>query len=417
MMFIKEILAQTIRNILAHRLRSLLTMFGIAWGIAAVILMIAIGDGFKLGYYEQLKVLGKDIAIIWGGRTTRQVGGQRAGRDIRLTYDDVLAIERECPLVKHVTPELSRSLHARSPYNSGVFAVHGVAPIYQEIRSMRLAGGRFMNRADFQEARTVCVIGDDVRKQLFADRRAVGSEIRIEGIPFLVIGQLQHKEQNNSYGGLDDEKIFIPYTTMIKHFPDPRPSVPPRYVSNIVLVPISADRHEAAIRQMKTVLGRLHGFDPDDEGALWIWDTVESAQMVASIFDSMQLFLGFIAVVTLSLGGVGVMNIMLVSVAERTREIGLKKAIGATRRRILWDFFIESLTLTFLSGTVGVLFAWGASALVNRLPLPAYFAGLPITRTTAVTAFLILTAVGILSGLYPARRAAHLTPVEALRTE
>ncbi|RMG43980.1 MAG: hypothetical protein D6723_20000, partial [Acidobacteria bacterium] len=228
MMFVKEILAQTIRNILAHKLRSLLTMFGIAWGIASVILMIAIGDGFKLGYYEQLKVLGKDIAIIWGGRTTHQVGGQRAGRNIRLTYDDVLAIERECHLVKHVTPELNRSLHAKSPYNSGVFAVHGVAPIYQEIRSMKLAGGRFMNRADFREARTVCVIGDEVRKQLFADRQAVGSEIRIEGIPFLVIGRLQHKEQNNSYSGLDDEKIFIPYTTMIKHFPDPRPLVPQR---------------------------------------------------------------------------------------------------------------------------------------------------------------------------------------------
>jgi putative ABC transport system permease protein len=281
---------------------------------------------------------------------------------------------------------------------------------------MELGEGRPINEADFTEVRNVAVIGDDVKKQLFAERRTVGSEIRISGIPFLIIGELKHKDQNNGYNGLDGRKILIPYTTMAKNFPDPR-FTDNGYLSDIVMVPVSADVHEDAVRQVKNVLARLHGFDPTDEGALWVWDTVESARLVGSIFDSMQLFLGFVAVVTLSLGGVGVMNIMLVSIAERTREIGLKKAIGATRRRILLDFFLESLTLTMTSGFVGLLFAWGVSSLVNRLPMPAYFSGLPITRTTAAIAFLTLTAVGILSGIYPARRASKLSPVEALRYE
>ncbi|HWP59624.1 MAG TPA: ABC transporter permease [Candidatus Acidoferrales bacterium] len=416
MIRIREIAVQTVRNILAHKLRSFLTMFGIAWGIASVVLMIAIGDGFKVGYREQLKTLGTDIVIIWGGRTTEQVGDQRAGRPVRLTYEDVLAIQRECYLIKHVTPELTRSLEVKSAHNAGVFTVDGVAPIFQEIRSQVVAEGRLLNEADFQQARAVCVIGDEVKKQLFADRRAVGEQIRIADIPFLIVGELQHKDQNSTYNDLDGRKVLIPYTTMARHFPLPRADAP-NQVSNIIVVPRSAEQHDDAIRQVRKTLGRRHGFAVSDEGALWMWDTVEDVRLVGSIFEAMQLFLGFIAVVTLSLGGVGVMNIMLVSVAERTREIGVKKAIGATRRRILLDFFLESLALSLTSGLIGLAFAWSVSALVARMPLPAFFAGFPITRSTAVIAFLTLVAVGIASAIYPARRASLLSPVEALRYE
>ena len=414
-----EIIAEAINNIRAHKLRSVLTMFGIAWGIASVVFMISIGEGLKLGYRHQLKALGTDIAVIWSGRTSNQAGDQRAGKNIWLDYNDVTAIEAECYLVKHTAPEMVRRLESKSDYNAGVFMIDGIAPIYQEIRSMELSEGRHLNDSDFLEARTVCIIGDEVRKQLFGERRAVGEQIQIRAVTFTVIGELEHKDQNtfNAYNGLDDTKLLIPYTTMSKYYPDPRPFLTNSYVGNIVIVPVSPEMHEEALWQVKRLLGRRHGFEPGDEGALLVYDSVENARLVISIFETMQMFLGFIAVVTLSLGGVGVMNIMLVSVAERTREIGLKKAIGATRRRILVDFFIESLALTLSSGITGLIFAWFICSMVNQMPLPSIFAGLPLTPSTAFIAFLTLSAIGLFAGIYPARRASMLTPVEALRYE
>jgi len=415
--FAGEILAQTCRNIWAHKLRSLLTMFGISWGIASIVFMIAIGEGFKLGYRNMLYSLGTDVVIFWAGRTSSQAGGQRAGRDIRFTYDDASAIRRECYSVRHVTAELSGSQPIRSRFNSGIFSTHGIDPIYQQIRSMNLARGRLISDADMSETRAVCVLGDEVKKQLFAEREAVGARVFIQDVPFTVIGELTRKDQNNSYNGLDGNKVLIPYSVMARYFPDPRRFIGPGHIDNIILVPASAEDHLKAVRQVRRVLGRRHGFDPKDEGALWCWDTVQTAQMVAQIYDSMELFLGFMAFVTLGLGGIGVMNIMLVSVAERTREIGVKKAIGATPGRIQFEFFLESIVLTMVSGVAGLALAWGICSVVSRLPLPTLFAGLPVTPATAMIAFSTLVAVGVLAAAYPARRASLLTPVEALRYE
>lgn len=417
MTWFTELLAQAFHNVWAHKLRSALTMFGIAWGIASIIFMMAIGDGFKIGYRQSMYALGTDIAIIWGGRTTRQVGDQRAGQPVRLTIGDVDAIRQESFLVGAVTPELDRSLKIVSPHNSGLFSTHGVNPIYQSIRSLALAKGRLLSDQDYGEARAVCVIGDEVRKQLFGDREVIGRQVRIKEIPFAVVGTLKPKDQNNSYNGFDGNKVFLPYSTMVRYFPDPRPFVGEGALDNILIMPRSADEHEAAVRQIRHVLARRHGFDKEDEGALWVWDTVESARMVSKIYDSMQAFLAAVAVITLGLGGLGVMNIMLVAVAERTKEIGLKKALGAKRSRILTEFFAEALIITLSSGLAGVAFAWAVSKLVGRLPLPTMFAGLPITQTTTCLAFGTLVLVGILAALYPARRAALLAPVEALRHE
>jgi putative ABC transport system permease protein len=412
-----EILAQTGRNIWAHKLRSLLTMFGISWGIASIVFMIAIGNGFKLGYRNMLYSTGTDIVILWSGRTSKQAGGQRAGRDIRFTYDDIKGIQSECYLVKHATAELSSSLPVRSRSNSGVFSTHGITPVYQQIRSMNLAGGRQLSDADLAQARAVCVIGDDVKKQLFAQREAVGAQVYIRDVPFQVIGELSRKDQNNSYNGLDGNKILVPYTAMAQHFPDPRPFIGPGHVDNLIFMPVSPADHAKAVRQVRQVLGRRHGFEPDDQGAIWCWDTVQQAQMVSHIYDSMELFLSFMAFITLALGGIGVMNIMLVSVAERTREIGVKQAVGATPSRVLFEFFLESIALTIFSGLAGLIAAFVICDGVSRLPLPTLFAGLPVTPATAGLAFGTLVLVGVLSAIYPARRASLLTPVEALRYE
>lgn len=412
-----EILSQTFRDVWAHKLRSALTMFGIGWGVASIIFMMAIGDGFAQGYRNMLYVMGRDIVIVWGGRTNQQVGGQRAGRQVVLKISDVRRIREECPLVDAVSPEMDRNLKLVSSFNSGRFSTHGIEPVYQTIRTMDLAQGRHLDFSDLQNEHKVCVIGADVKKQLFADRSVLDAEVRIQNIPFRVVGVLRKKDQNNSYNGQDDDKVLIPFSTMARYYPDGRDFVGVDAIDNILFTPRTANDHEQAVKQVRAALGRNHGFNAADEGALWIYDTVRQAMMVVKIYDSMQIFLSVIAVVTLALGGLGVMNIMLISVAERTREIGVKKAIGAKSRRILLEFFLEALALTFVSGAAGIIFAHAVCNLVGRLPLPTLFAGLPIYPATTWLAFGTLVGIGLMSGVYPARRAAALAPVEALRHE
>jgi putative ABC transport system permease protein len=393
-------------------------MAGIAWGVASIVLIIAMGDGFKMGQRDRFRELGENIVIVFNGRTEKQAGGQRAGRRIRLTYDDVRDIRTECFLVRNIVAELQNGVRAVSPFNSGSFSALGVEPLYAQIRNIPVDRGRFLAEEDNRDASRVAVLGDNVRKQLFGDHpSAPGATLAINGLPFRIVGLMPAKTQNSGYNGLDSDKIFIPYSTMVRDAPLADANFHPGIVSDMIYVPASLDEFKAARGQVMRVLARNHHFEPDDGGAVFIWDTVENARLVDRIFTSMTMFLGAIAVVTLTLGGVGVMNIMLVSVTERTREIGLRKAVGATRGRILMDFLLEGMLLAGLSGLGGWAGAYGLAYAVNQLPKQEMFGGLPVSGSTSVVAFAALGIIAVTSALWPAWRAASLTPVEALRYE
>ena len=413
-----EFFSQVLASLARNKLRTLLTMAGIGWGVASLVLIVAMGDGFREGQRNSTRSLGENLVIVFNGRTELQAGGQRAGRFVRLTYQDVEDLRREAYLLRLVVAELRGMVPAGSPFHSGTFETNGVEPDFFEIRTIPLAAGRHFHAADEREARRVCILGHNVRKQLFADRpNVLGATIQIGGLPFTVVGLMADKNQNSSYSGRDVEKILVPYRTMARDFPPKDAWRQAGYLSNLLYTAKSLPEWEEAQRQVRRILGRNHRFDPRDEGAVRMWDTVEGARMVDRIFASMTAFLGTIALVTLTLGGVGVMNIMLVSVSERTREIGIRKALGATRRRILADFFMEGMLLALASGAAGWLASWGLAAVVNRLPLPEMFAGLPVNAQTTMLAFSSLLVVAVLSSVIPAWRAASLTPVEALRYE
>ena len=417
MTYITELVSQVLESLLRNKLRSFLTMAGIAWGITSIVLIVAMGDGFKEGQRNNTKSLGENIVILFGGRTQLQAGGERAGRRIRLNFSDVENIRRECYLVKAVAAELEGNVHATSPFNSGSFDVSGVEAHFPRLRTIPMDQGRFFTDEEEKSGARLCVIGVDVKKQLFGTHPGIaGSQVAINGLPYRVIGIMADKDQNSSYSGLDEKKIWLPYTTMIRDVPPPK-YYEPGLLDEIVYQPRSLDRYEEAELQVKRVIGRAHKFNPIDKSALGIWDTVEDQKQVDGIFDSMTVFLAFIGFVTLSLGGIGVMNIMLVTVTERTREIGLRKALGATRTRIMIDFLVEGCVLAFASGLVGWAIAFGLSSALKLVKMPDMFPGLPVSGVTTAAAFGALTVIALASALIPAWRAAQLTPVEALRYE
>jgi len=404
-----DILRQTYRNLAANKARSFLTMFGIGWGLICLILMTSMGEGMWVAQKQKARALGQNIMIVWGGRTSKGKEGIRPGKVIRLTLDDYFILKQQAAYLQRLSPEVQRSLAAVSRINNGTFRTHGVFPDYMQMRTIELAGGRPINHGDNANALRVCIIGDEVRDQLFnKSQRATGSTIMIGGFPYLVIGELRRKDQNSNYSGPDKTKIFIPFYSMVRDFPLPAAVDGKHELSNLILQPKSEDVGEAAELQVRQIM---------DKDALQIWNTVKEAKFVKKIFDSLQIFLGVVAIITLILGGVGVMNIMLLSVGERTREIGVCKAVGATTRRILMQFFAESMLLTLTAGFAGILAGWGLCAVINQFPKIDFFAGMIVTPGLGFVAFGFLILVGMLSSLYPAFMAAVVDPIEALRHE
>ncbi len=412
-----DLLRDTFQTLWAHKVRAGLTMFGLMWGVVSITLMAAAGDGLRIGQAQVAKQFGENIVIVFGGRTSMQAGGERAGRRIMWSVKDHELLVPQAPSCEVIAPELTRgNISARSDYNSGSFLVSGSLPAYQRLRYLPAAEGRYHSNEDESQARRVAFLGSEVRKQLFAGRKALGETVYLKGLPYQVIGVMESKEQDSSYDGRDVNKIFVPYHAMIRDLPQP-PPLPRQTVDQIIIKARSLSVHEDCLNEVRRGLARIHGFHPDDKQAANIWDTVREARAFATMANGMKYFLGAMGVVTLLLGGIGVMNVMLVNVRERTREIGLRKAVGATRREILMMFFLETLVIVALSGGMGFAFAHAVCAAVNTLPMPQFFAGLIATWEVAATCIGLLGLIAFLAAMYPATRAASVDPIEALRFE
>jgi putative ABC transport system permease protein len=412
----QDLLKDTLSTLWAHKRRTMLTMFGIAWGIISITVMVAAGEGLGKGLQANQETFGKDVMIVFAGRTSMQAGGTRSGRAVHWGEEDYVQVAAESPACKYVMPELGNSVQVHSLYNSGSIQTVGSMQEFTEIRSIAVAEGRFYNHEDNSAARNVAFLGSDTKKQLFSDHEAVGQQVWMNEIPYSVIGVMKSKDQNSSYDGMDTRKIFIPYNTMRRDFPSKPPGVE-HTVDRLLVAPKSLLTHPDCVRQIRRSLGRLHNFDPRDKEAAGIWDTVKNAEANRMIIVGMELFMGAVGIATLFLGGLGVMNVMLVSVRERTREIGVRMALGATRKSILRQFFMETVIVVALSGGTGLLVSYGFCALVNMLPMPPFFAGLLASWKLGALSVTLLGLISVLSALYPANRAASVDPIEALRFE
>jgi len=417
-MVLRDLISDVLRTLWAHKLRTFLTMFGIAWGIVSIVLMVAAGEGLRKGQEIQSRNLGKDIMIIFHGRTSLQAGGARAGKIVHWEDSDVQAVQSEGPDCEYAIPELEQGdVRTHSNYNSAAFLVTGSYPEFGDIRSLTVGSGRFYNWDDEREGRRVAFLGTDAAKQLFTEgRNPVGDNVYLNGIPYLVVGVMAKKKQDSSYDGWDVNKVFVPFSAMRRDFPDKPPGTPHTF-DQLLVTPKSVQQHEACKHQVRVALARMHGYDPTDKEACPIWDTVQEAKAFTTMTDGMKYFLGAVGLVTLFLGGIGVMNVMMVAVRERTREIGVRKALGAPAHSILRQFFIEAMMIAMISGGVGLAVAYGLCALVNLLPMPDFFAGLVATWKTGVLACLMLGTIAVFSAVVPARRAASVDPIEALRFE
>jgi putative ABC transport system permease protein len=413
---ILDIVGQTFRALWAHKLRSFLTMFGIAWGVGSLLLLVGLGEGFRAGNRKQFDSLGENIMFIWSARAPEMQGSFTALKQYYLTYRDYQDILRECPSVGAAVPIISRSdIRAVSDFFQASGQIMGVPPELNQIRYLPMNEGRWINPMDDTQKRKVIVIGDEVRRTLFPGRPAVGATILLNGVSFTVIGTVQkigHGDNMNL-----NLRSFVPFHTMQDYFRPLNAGIETDVISYINYQPKSRAVHAQAEQEVHKIIARNHGFDPNNPDSFDGWDTVKTIDQIGKIFDAMNMFLGSVGLVTLALGAIGIVNIMLVAVADRTREIGLRKAVGATNTSIMFQFFVEGAFLTLLSGGIGIAGAAGLMALLSNVSLGDGFDPPKLVASTAILAVVSLGIAGVGAGLYPARRAAMLEPVEALRKE
>jgi putative ABC transport system permease protein len=410
-----DILAQIFRNLWANKLRSFLTMFGIAWGVGSLLLLVGVGEGFRSGNKRELSEFGKDIMYIFPGRAPAVRGSMNSARSYLLTYQDYLETRYQAPHVRNACPILSRSnMHEVSEFANASVEILGVKPQLNEISYLPLKEGRWLNDMDEAQSRNVIVLGNELLKTLFPGRPSVGAFVLLNGIRFEVIGSMPHLGRgDNTWLNM---RGYIPFPVMATNFPIKGESHQ-NSISYIEYQPTATADNLLAKAEVHKIVARNHGFDASDENAFDEWDSIQESKMVGTIFDVMNMFLGAVGMVTLALGAIGVINIMLVAVSERTREIGLRKALGATNRSILFHFFLEGLLLTLGSGMIGMALAAGLMAMLGTVQGPGGFDPPKLVPMSAMLAIGSLTLAGVVAGLYPARKAAMMQPVEALRQE
>jgi len=402
-------------NALKHnRRRTILTMLGMAWGIATVVLLLAYGTGFERGLWVAFRSWGTNLIFIFPGRTSLQAGGTKAGVEVKLTTNDLDYLQNEVPLIKRISPESSKQSTAAFGIRSGSYSVSGVYPYYSRMRRMDVEFGTFFTELDENNHSRVAVLGSDVKKKLFSGQNALGEKVRVDGISYEVIGVLKHVIQN---GDEDmNSKIYVPFSAMS--------DIKNTYYLNAIAMEYEGD-HEKVATAVRHSMAFHHEYDPKDKRAVFVFDVFADLLDLRVITTGIKILLGFIGLLTLGIGGVGLMNIMLVSVTQRTREIGVEKALGARSWHILVQFLAEALVITLLGGLAGVVLAYLVSWSVGSLTLWSAFIEnasegdihLTIDSTTLIASSVILGFVGIISGMLPAIKAARLDPIEALRYE
>ena len=419
-MTIGAILREAAAALSFNRQRSLLTMASLGWGVACFVILYSYGEGFGVALKGSFEAVGQDLILMFGGETSAQAGGQRSGRQIQLDLTDVDLIRDDVPLVKAASAEIMlRGATVLRGQRQQSMSVRMVEPVYGKVRNMTMAEGRWINGEDYLNKQRVAILGDKAAHKLFGEIPPVGESITVNGIIFQIIGVLETKVQISNYNTPDNECIFIPLSTGsilhdIKH-PD-----------DIVFTPVNPSFSKDAVKNVRAVLGRVHNFLPNDEQALQIFIFNEFEKVIDTMSLALQILLGLIGALTLAIGGIGLANIMLVSVTQRTKEIGVLKSIGATRGAILWQFLAEAMAIVTAGGLVGVLIGWAATAGIQTLPLlgPLFkdTSGngdihLHISRFAVVTSTVVLELIGLIAGWLPALKASRLDPIDALRYE